>query len=110
MSWKHVCNSLVRSLFRLSAPTTNMCGFRTRQLPVVGEPHLSQAKKPCQRHLRMDLQNVESYRVLRRLLAKCNQWNGPAADYLRDILTNVLNMHGLNRLRITTILRVPPWE
>jgi hypothetical protein len=117
MNWKYVCNSLVRSLKELiqtfgcnTEYVCDVCGFRTRQLPVVGGPHLSGAKRSCQKHLRMKLQNVDAYRVLKRLLAKCDQWKGPAADYLRDLLTDVLNMHGLNRFRITTIMRVPPWE
>jgi hypothetical protein len=117
MSWKYVCNSLVRSLKELiqtfgsdNEYVCDVCRFRTRQLPAFGGPHLSQAKRPCQKHLRMELQNVEAYRVLKRLLAKCDQWKGPAAEYLWDLLADILNMHGLNRLRITTILRVPPWE
>jgi hypothetical protein len=117
LGWKYVCNSLTKAINELfhrfgagNQMYCSVCGFRGTQLPVSATSHLSLSHQPCERHLIVEYTPVDLYQALKKLLAQCENVTGPAQAYLKGAVLEKLSLHGLNKLRISTILAVPAWE
>ena len=78
-----------------------------------GKRHWKQSSSPCTRHLKFLAGNVEVYQELKGFLAQVDDMMSKPelaelCSYLRDVLTELLSMHGMNKLRMSSILAVPP--
>ena len=120
LNWKSVANELTRQLHKMLTNWTvdngivcKSCMFRTVQLPLIGEAHFNRGKEKCTRHLQFEVRNLDVYQNLKNMLAQVNGMKGDNVEseacrnYMNDMLVSLLDSHGLNRLRISTILRVP---
>lgn len=117
MTWKYVANNLTRNLRDLLEKWTSRndmyctaCNTRTRHLSVRHIPLCSKSNTKCT--MRLETQNVDVYRHLKSFLAKIKMMTKceGVTNEMTDIITDLLDLHGLNRIQFSSIARVQPWE
>jgi hypothetical protein len=116
-NWKYICNSLtiyIGTLFQQFSTgnqlSCNACEFRGSQLPVSATSHLWKSRQTCEMQLNFAHQALEFYRTLKTLSAQCEKPQEPTRGYLKGIIIERLKLHGLNRIRLSTLLAVSPWQ
>jgi DNA polymerase alpha subunit A len=116
VNWKYACNMLTKKLdgyFRKwSAPVLvcDACQFRSTQIPLSRPYHMAGGRM-CRRPLRLEIAHIDIHRHLQRFLSQFeNVKRTPFTTYMESYLSEFLALDGFHRVRITSILSVPPWE
>ena len=121
-NWRAVANELTRCLREMLQNWTSKneivcksCRYRTQQLFVSSHSHVTKSSAKCEGHLEFEVRNLDVYHHLKNLLEKAEamkrgNMESEIGNYLCNTINALLDMHGMNKLRISTILRVPQMQ